>query len=144
MYKVHKAASRAAPVLKSPPASAGDKRHRLDPWVGKIPWKKAWQLTPVFSPGKSHGQRNLAATVHRAAQSRTQLGGLARTQRRKHCEPVSRSHTVKSYPQHWRQWIHQAQNTNKCILKCFFCFKRKLKITKDKIFQKGPALRGKK
>ena len=28
----------------------------LDPWVGKIPWKKKWQPTPVFLPGKSLGQ----------------------------------------------------------------------------------------
>ena len=33
------------------------RRHRFDPWVGKIPWKKNWQPTPVFLPGKSHGQR---------------------------------------------------------------------------------------
>ena len=30
-----------------------------DPWVGKIPWGRAWQPTPVFLPGESHGQRNL-------------------------------------------------------------------------------------
>ena len=35
------------------------KRHRFDPWVGKIPWRRAWQLTPVFLPGESHGLRNL-------------------------------------------------------------------------------------
>jgi len=35
------------------------KRHRFDPWVGKIPWRRAWELTPVFLPGESHGQRNL-------------------------------------------------------------------------------------
>ena len=28
--------------------------------VGKIPWRRAWQLTPVFLPGESHGQRSLA------------------------------------------------------------------------------------
>ena len=32
------------------------KTPRFDPRVGKIPWRKAWQLTPVFLPGKSHGQ----------------------------------------------------------------------------------------
>ena len=36
------------------------KRCRFDPWVGKIPWRKAWQPTPVFMPGESHGQRSLA------------------------------------------------------------------------------------
>ena len=29
------------------------------PWVGKIPWKRKWQPTPVFLPGKSHGWRSL-------------------------------------------------------------------------------------
>ena len=29
-------------------------------WVGKIPWRKKWQPTPVFLPGKSHEQRSLA------------------------------------------------------------------------------------
>ena len=33
---------------------------RFDPWVGKIPWRREWQPTPVFLPGKSHGQRSLA------------------------------------------------------------------------------------
>ena len=28
-------------------------------WVKKIPWRKAWQPTPVFLPGESHGQRSL-------------------------------------------------------------------------------------
>ena len=30
------------------------------PWVGNIPWRRKWQPTPVFLPGKSHGQRSLA------------------------------------------------------------------------------------
>ena len=34
-------------------------RHRFHPWVGKIPWRRKWQSTPVFLPGKFHGQRNL-------------------------------------------------------------------------------------
>ena len=36
------------------------KRLGFDPWVGKSPWRRAWQLTPVFLPGESHGQRSLA------------------------------------------------------------------------------------
>ena len=31
----------------------------FDPWVGKIPWRRKWQPTPVLLPGKSHGQRTL-------------------------------------------------------------------------------------
>ena len=35
-------------------------RPGFDPWVGKIPWRRAWQPTPVSLPGESHGQRGLA------------------------------------------------------------------------------------
>ena len=36
------------------------KRPRFSPWVGKIPWRRAWQPTPVFLPWRMHGQRSLA------------------------------------------------------------------------------------
>ena len=36
------------------------KRLWFDPWFGKIPWRRACQLTPVFLPGESHGHRSLA------------------------------------------------------------------------------------
>ena len=35
------------------------KRLGFDPWVGKIPWRRAWQPTPVYLPGESPGQRSL-------------------------------------------------------------------------------------
>ena len=35
------------------------RRHGFSLWVGKIPWRMKWQLTLVFLPGKSHGQRSL-------------------------------------------------------------------------------------
>ena len=35
------------------------KRHEFSPWVGTIPWRRAWQPTPVSLPGESHCQRNL-------------------------------------------------------------------------------------
>ena len=35
------------------------KRHGFDPWVGEMPWRRAWQLILVFLPGESHGQRSL-------------------------------------------------------------------------------------
>ena len=34
-------------------------RPEFDPWVRKIPCRRAWQATPVFLPGESHGQRRL-------------------------------------------------------------------------------------
>ena len=33
----------------------------LNAWVGKIPWRRKWQPTPVFLPGESHGQRSLVS-----------------------------------------------------------------------------------
>ena len=35
------------------------RRCRFNCWVGKISWRRKWQPTPVFLPGKSHGQRSL-------------------------------------------------------------------------------------
>ena len=47
-------------MVKNPPANAGDTRdadlmHRL----GRFPWGRKCQPTPVFLPGKSHGWRSL-------------------------------------------------------------------------------------
>ena len=36
------------------------RRPRFDPWIGKIPWRRKWQPTPVFLPRESQGQRGLA------------------------------------------------------------------------------------
>ena len=44
-------------MVKNSPQS---RRLRFDPWVGKIPWSRAWQSTPVFLPGESHGKKRLA------------------------------------------------------------------------------------
>ena len=41
--------------VKNLPANIGDMRHGFDPWVGKIPWRRARQPAPVFLPGESHG-----------------------------------------------------------------------------------------
>ena len=35
------------------------RRCQFDSWVRRIPWRRAWQPTPVFLLGKSHGQRTL-------------------------------------------------------------------------------------
>ena len=48
-------------MVKNLPANA--RRHRrpgFNPWVRKIPWRRAWQPTPIFLPEESHGQRSLA------------------------------------------------------------------------------------
>ena len=37
------------------------KRSGFDPWVRKNPWSRKWQPSPVFLPGKFHGQRSLVS-----------------------------------------------------------------------------------
>ena len=54
-------ASQVVLVINNLPAEAGDVRDRFDPWVGKIPSRRAWQPTPVFLPGESRGQWNLVS-----------------------------------------------------------------------------------
>ena len=41
-------ASQVVLVVKNLPAKAGDIRPGFDPWVGKIPWRRAWQPTAIF------------------------------------------------------------------------------------------------
>ena len=50
-------ASLAAQTVKNLPAV---RRPEFNPWVGKVPWRRAWQPSPVFLPGEVHGQRSLA------------------------------------------------------------------------------------
>ena len=40
-------------------SSCQHRRPGFNPWVAKIPWRRAWQPTPVFSPGEFRGQRRL-------------------------------------------------------------------------------------
>ena len=53
-------ASQLALVVKNLPANVADMRHGFNLWVRNIPWRRKWQPTPVFLPGKSNGQRSLA------------------------------------------------------------------------------------
>ena len=57
LYSVLSVASQVALVVKSLPANAGDVRDVG--LIGKVPWRRKWQLTPVFLLGKSHGQGSL-------------------------------------------------------------------------------------
>ena len=49
------------------------KTHSFDPWVGKIPWRRAWQPTPVFLPGESPWTEEPGGLVCGFAQNLTQL-----------------------------------------------------------------------
>ena len=67
------------------------KKYGFSPWVGKKPWRKAWQPTPVFLPGESHGQRSptLGLQSVGVAKSQTQLEQLTRAPI--HCNVVNHS-----------------------------------------------------
>ena len=53
------------------------KRLRIDPWVGKIPCRRARQPTPVFLPGESNRQRSLVGYSPWRCKSRTWLKWLS-------------------------------------------------------------------
>jgi len=71
-------ASQAALVVKNPPASAGDIRDVGSiPGSGRSPGEGNDNPLQYSCPGKSHGQRNLVATVHGVAKSQTRLKRLS-------------------------------------------------------------------
>ena len=49
-------------MVKNPPVieETQETLHGFDPGVGKIPWRRKWQPTPIFLPGEFQGQRSLA------------------------------------------------------------------------------------
>ena len=59
---------------ESTPQCRIHKRRGFYPWVEKIPWSMKWQSTPVFLPGKSHGQRSLVGYSPWVAESSTHWG----------------------------------------------------------------------
>ena len=57
LYFITERASLVAQMVRNLPAML---KPGFNPWVGKIPWRRKWQSTPVFLPGKFHDQRSLA------------------------------------------------------------------------------------
>ena len=54
--RCYMSASMMAQTVKNMPAI---QETRVDSWVGKMPWRREWQITLVFFPGESHGQKSL-------------------------------------------------------------------------------------
>ena len=52
----------------------------FNPWVGKIPWRRAWQPTPIFLPGESHGQGSLPGYSQWGRKESDTTEGLSRIQ----------------------------------------------------------------
>ena len=74
-------------VVKYPPAVDLQKWRRcgFDTQVGKIPWRRAWQPTPVFLPGESHRQKSL---VGYSPQARKELDLTVVTQHAKQLQLI--------------------------------------------------------
>ena len=74
-------------MVKNPPANAGDVRDGASiPGLGKMPWRRAWQPTPVFLPGESCGQRSLAGYSPRRCK---ELDMTETTEHTGHCSDKS-------------------------------------------------------
>ena len=76
------------------------KRPGFDPWVGKIPWSRKRKPTPVFLPGKFHGQMSQRATVYGVIKSRTLLNVRARAHTHTHTHTHNRIILVILYTVH--------------------------------------------
>ena len=72
------------------------RRPGFNPWVRKIPWRRAWQTTPVILPGESHEQRSLGATVCGVIKSQTWLSDWAQ-----HAAPPWKSSEDVGTPRAW-------------------------------------------
>ena len=73
-------------VVKNPHANTEDTGGGFNPWVRKIPWSRKQQPTPVFLPGKFHGQRSLVGCILR------RLGGGGGSQTVRHDWATEHTH----------------------------------------------------
>ena len=91
-----KVASQVALEVKNPSANAEDIRDvGLIPGLGRFPWRRAWQPTPVFLPGESHGQRSLVGYSSWAHRVRHNCSNLAYSH--------THTHTLLSCIRCWTQ-----------------------------------------
>ena len=78
------------------------RRPEFDPWVGKMPWRRAWQPTSVFLPGEPHGQRNLAGYSPWILTKSDITEQLSRAQ---HCGPlINFFHETELIPGIWYEY----------------------------------------
>ena len=83
----------------------------METWllVRKIPWRRKWQPTPVFLPGKSHGQRSLVGyspwdhkTVRKVSATKQQQQNPCTMQCKQVCaQSLSRVQLFRDLTQDW-------------------------------------------
>ena len=90
---------RSTTVLSSKESACQCRSHQrcsFDPWVRKLPWRRAWQPTPVFLPGESHGQRSLvdySPWGHKGSDKTEQLSMRVHTHTHTHTVPKGKKMT---------------------------------------------------
>ena len=89
--------SQEALVVKNPPANAGDITDGFGSWVRKISWRRAWQPTPVFLPGGSHGQRSLVGLQSMRVELDTAARVQAHSTIAERTQQSDRKRRVRSY-----------------------------------------------
>ena len=86
------------------------RRHRFDLWVGKISWRRKWQPTPVFLPGKFHGQRSqVGYTVH----------GVTRVRHDLVTKPSPLVYILCQWPVFSARLWHVCSVTHLCLTLCY-------------------------
>ena len=87
------------------------RRHRFDPWIRKILWRRAWQFTSIFLPGESHRQRSLEGySPWGRKESVTQLKQLSTHSTHTH----THTHTHNSYKDYISVHFTSLKNTILC------------------------------
>ena len=89
------------------------KRPGFNPWVGKIPWRRVWQLTPVFLPGESHGQWSLVGYSPKGCKE-LDWSDWARTGREANL-PTVEGPPTRSLPTRWQKCSQSHLTLGKCF-----------------------------
>ena len=79
------------------------RRYGFDPWIGKVPWRRKWQPTPVFFPGEFHGQRSLTGYRPWGHKESDTIERLSTAQYIKWASLVAQM--VKNLPAIWETWV---------------------------------------
>ena len=76
------------------------------PWVGKISWRREWQPSPLFLPGKSHGQRSLVGYSpwgHKESDTTEQLSMHVHTHTHTHIHVLDDYRYYKEKGSRWKE-----------------------------------------
>ena len=94
------------------------RKREFDLWIGKIPWRRKWQPTPVFLPGKSMDRGAWLATVHAVTKSWTWLSMSINYKQPRVAASVKREIS----PLFHLLWFSYCGPLHRFLFVCFFFF----------------------